>query len=47
MLYPNVLVELMNSRSGSVSTLEHYLRHGFFWMPERVKKAVAEVLRQR
>jgi hypothetical protein len=27
------------------STLEHYLRHDFFWMPERVKKEVAEALR--
>ncbi len=27
-------------------TLEHYLRHDFFWMPERAKRAVAEVLRQ-
>ncbi len=25
-------------------TLAHYLRHDFFWMPERVKKAVAEAL---
>ncbi|MFZ8811819.1 MAG: radical SAM protein [Pyrobaculum sp.] len=27
-------------------TFVHYLRHDFFWMPERVKKAVAEALRQ-
>jgi hypothetical protein len=27
-------------------TLVHYLRHDFFWMPERIKRAVAEALRQ-
>jgi hypothetical protein len=27
-------------------TFVHYLRHDFFWMPERVKKAVIEALRQ-
>jgi len=27
-------------------TLEHYLRHSFFWMPERTKREVAEALRQ-
>jgi hypothetical protein len=27
-------------------TLMHYLRHGFIWMPEKAKKAVAEALRR-
>ncbi len=27
--------------------LEHYLKYGFFWMPERIKQIVAEALRQR
>jgi hypothetical protein len=26
-------------------TLAHYLRYGFFWLPERVRRAVAEALR--
>ncbi len=28
-------------------TLAHYLRHDFFWMPERIKRVVAEALRRR
>jgi hypothetical protein len=27
--------------------LAHYLRHDFFWMPERIKRTVAEALRRR